>query len=157
VSGFWHGANWTFVVWGAINAVYFIPLLLANKNRTHLDIVAADRKVPTVREFFQISLTFFITCLAWVFFRSANITESFGYLKRGFTNLSFNIEYLNIERYSVEMGLLLLFFIGVEWLHRHWEHPFQGRFSFVKTIGIIGMILLFGVFSNHQSFIYFQF
>ena len=50
VSGFWHGANWTFIVWGALNAIYFLPLLLTKKNRNHIDIVAKGKQFPTLYE-----------------------------------------------------------------------------------------------------------
>ena len=53
VSGFWHGANWTFIVWGALNAIYFLPLLLLNKNRTNTDTVAQGKYLPTFKEFFN--------------------------------------------------------------------------------------------------------
>lgn len=67
VSGFWHGANWTFIVWGGLNALYFLPLLLAKKNRSNIDVVAKDSKFPSLKEIGQIVITFLLTILAWVF------------------------------------------------------------------------------------------
>ena len=66
VSGFWHGANWTFIIWGALNALYFLPLLILTKNRNNLEIVAKGKHLPTVNEFFNISMTFCLTVLAWI-------------------------------------------------------------------------------------------
>ncbi len=157
VSGFWHGANWTFVAWGALNALYFLPLLLLKQNRNNIDIVAGGRFFPSIKEIFQIGSTFVLTCLAWVFFRSSSITDSLAYLERLFTNLEFKKQYLNIERYSVEMLLLIAFFLGVEWVYRQRETPLYGKFDMVKIVIVLLMIIVFGVFSEHQSFIYFQF
>src|SRR5690554_7687979 len=67
VSGFWHGANWTFIVWGALNAIYFLPLLLTNRNRKHLEVVAEGEVLPSIKEFFLMLLTFGLTVFAWIF------------------------------------------------------------------------------------------
>src|SRR5210317_1912388 len=61
VSGFWHGANWTFIVWGGLNALYFLPLLLTKINRNNLDIVAQGRSLPNIKEFTFMLLTFILT------------------------------------------------------------------------------------------------
>ena len=157
VSGLWHGANWTFVFWGFLHALFFIPILLLDKNRNNLDQVAQNKMLPSLKEFFQMSVTFILACIAWVFFRASNITEAFHYLKNIITDTSFKIEYLNIERYSIEMLLILFIFIMFEWFHREEEHPFIGKWKWLKIAGVILMLLTLGVYSNHQDFIYFQF
>jgi D-alanyl-lipoteichoic acid acyltransferase DltB (MBOAT superfamily) len=68
VSGFWHGANWTFIVWGALNAIYFLPLLLTKKNRQNMEVVAENSFLPSLKEFGQMTVTFALTIIAWVFF-----------------------------------------------------------------------------------------
>ena len=80
VSGFWHGANWTFIVWGALNALYFLPLLLLNKNRVNTNVVAQGKYPPSIKEFFNMSITFSLTVLAWIFFRAKNIGHAWSYL-----------------------------------------------------------------------------
>lgn len=159
VSGFWHGANWTFLFWGGINALLFVPLLLANKNRKNIEIVAHNRRLPSLKEFFQILFTFIITNIAWVFFRSESISDAFRYLGRMMSsNKFFDIEYLSrIERYSFEIIFLIGLFIVLEWFSRNHETPFRGRFSFILEALIIAFLFVFGAFSNHASFIYFQF
>lgn len=157
VSGFWHGANWTFVAWGGVHALFFLPLLVMNRNRKHLEPIALDKMLPGIREFFQMLLTFCLTSFAWILFRSANISESFLYIRRLFTNLNFKLEYLNIERYSIEMLLLIVIFVLMEWFSRGKESPISGKFSYLKMIVIILLILTLGVYSEHQNFIYFQF
>jgi D-alanyl-lipoteichoic acid acyltransferase DltB (MBOAT superfamily) len=157
VSGFWHGANWTFVFWGFLHALFFLPVLLLGKNRKNLDQVAQGRWLPSLKELLQMTITFVLACIAWVFFRAPNITAAFDYLKRIFVDLDFKIQYLNIERYNIEMLLILFIFIGFEWFHRNQEHPFTGKWKWIKVASIILMLLTLGVYSNHQDFIYFQF
>src|SRR4030095_798603 len=80
VSGFWHGANWTFIIWGALNAIYFMPLLLTNRNRAHLEIIGQGRTLPTLKEFFKMSVTFALTVFAWIFFRAASVKHALNYI-----------------------------------------------------------------------------
>ncbi len=157
VSGFWHGANWTFVFWGFLHALFFVPVLLLNRNRNHLNQVSENRILPSFKEVAQMIVTFLLACVAWVFFRASTITEAFDYLKRTFATSGFDIQYLNIERYSIEMLLILFVLITYEWFHRDKEHPFYGKWKWLKIASIILMLLTLGVYSNHQDFIYFQF
>ncbi|WP_418510292.1 MBOAT family O-acyltransferase [Corallibacter sp.] len=157
VSGFWHGANWTFIVWGALHAVFFIPLLLKKQNRKHLNQVSESTLIPSFGEIFKMLKTFVLVTLAWVFFRADNVSIAIDYLQRLALNLNFKIEYLTIERYSIEMFVLIGIFILLEWFNRQKEHPFFGRFKLVKITGVMLMLILFGVYSDHQEFIYFQF
>ena len=165
VSGFWHGANWTFIAWGALNALYFLPLLLLKRNRMNTDTVAEGRYLPTIIEFFQMIITFFITVIAWVFFRADSISHALLYLKK-----TFSISFMSIP--SVLFGvnlrgylLLILFifiFLILEWTNR--ERGFGLDFDKNKTKKhtrlfiyylIVGLILLFP--GGKQEFIYFQF
>ncbi|MDC0957853.1 MBOAT family protein, partial [Flavobacteriaceae bacterium] len=77
VSGFWHGANWTFIIWGALNAIYFLPLLLTNNNRKNLGVVAEGKYLPSFRELFAMLTTFLLTVFAWIFFRADNVNHAF--------------------------------------------------------------------------------
>lgn len=157
VSGFWHGANWTFIAWGALHAFFFTPLLLRRSNRQNMGIVAPGKNLPTLKEFLQIIFTFSLTCMAWVFFRSPTIQESFNYFGSIFSNMTFKPEYLSIERYSPEILLLIGLLILIEWRYRDRENPLAGKYHFFKTSFVIVNIFLFGVFSEHSEFIYFQF
>lgn len=159
VSGFWHGANWTFIVWGGLNALYFLPLLLTKKNRSHIDIVAKDRALPSLKELFQIGTTFILTTFAWIFFRAKSITEAINYIQLIFYNInSENDLYLSsIERYSFEIIFLLPIFLGLEWIFRKNETPFEGGYQLVNEVIVLSMLIVFGLYSNHLSFIYFQF
>ena len=80
VSGFWHGANWTFIVWGALHAIYFLPLLLLSKNRRNLEIVASKKYLPTLTELIGMITTFSLVTFAWIFFRAESLAHAFTYI-----------------------------------------------------------------------------
>jgi D-alanyl-lipoteichoic acid acyltransferase DltB (MBOAT superfamily) len=83
VSGFWHGASWNFIAWGFIHACGFLPLLLLNRNRKHVtDVVAQDRKLPNLKELWQMSTTFAFVTFAWIFFRADGMSMASRYIKR---------------------------------------------------------------------------
>lgn len=158
VSGFWHGANWTFIIWGLLNAVYFMPLLLSNRNRYHIDIVAKGKKWPTIKEFFSMMLTFCLAMFAWIFFRAETVSMAIHYIKNIFLfNFKGGIAYLSIDRYAIELVGLLGLFIVFEWVSREKEHPFFGKFRYIRLVLILLGLLLFGAFTNAADFIYFQF
>jgi len=157
VSGFWHGANWTFIVWGALNALYFLPLLLANKNRVNTNLVAEGRYLPSLRELGQMAVTFFITLIAWVFFRADNVAHAFDYLKGTFSTSLFSW----VQIFPTTILGLLGFFLVVEWLGRSNEYAIE-KVDFMKRplrwgFYIILIILMFLFTGEEQEFIYFQF
>ncbi len=157
VSGFWHGANWTFIIWGGINAIYFLPLLIADKNRQNIDIVAMNRTFPSLKEVFQIFITFGLTCFAWIFFRSENALQAVIYIKRIFSASLFSFP--GIFPYKVFSFILIM--VAIEWVNRQKFHgleiadynPWIRRLFYVI---IIYIILRYANFGNND-FIYFQF
>lgn len=158
VSGFWHGANWTFVAWGFLNACYFLPLLLTKTNRRNLDVVASGRLLPRGRELLQMGMTFFVTVLAWIFFRSATVTDALAYIRRMFSASLFTWPDLP----SVSLIALLVVFIVAEWLQRDKQHALQREglpaSQFIRWsiyYFVVMVIVWFG--GTQQSFIYFQF
>ena len=159
VSGFWHGANWTFIVWGALNAIYFLPLLLTKKNRQNMEVVAHNSTLPSLKEILNILATFGLTTLAWIFFRAENINHALQYLERIF---SFSI-FQNPDVLPKEILLLLFIFLLIEWVGRKGEYgierinrTFSRPFRWVTYTLIVTMIFLFTSSSNVE-FIYFQF
>ncbi|MGV3765563.1 MAG: MBOAT family O-acyltransferase [Chitinophagaceae bacterium] len=166
VSGFWHGANWTFVVWGALNALFIIPSVLFKTNRKHLDTVAVGRVFPLPGELGAMLLTFTLTCFAWIFFRAASIGHAMEYLVR-LCNLKFNAEALQDMFLFVSSGPklvipALLLFIVIEWVGRDKEYairslgirwPMFVRLSFYNLL----VFMLFFFSGKEQEFIYFQF
>jgi D-alanyl-lipoteichoic acid acyltransferase DltB (MBOAT superfamily) len=157
VSGFWHGASWTYVTWGLINALYFIPLLLLHKNRSNLDTFQLSFNFASLKIVLNILLTFTITCLAWIFFRAKTIHDAIAYIKRMVTNLHFSPEYFSFERYSYEILFMLFLFVMVEWNNRYKTEPISGKYSYFKAGLSIAAILALGIFTDYKNFIYFQF
>ncbi len=82
VSGFWHGANWTFIVWGAYHAFLFFPLMMLKMNRKYTDVVAKGRIIPSIKEFVQMSITFMLALIGWIIFRADNIGSALDYIAR---------------------------------------------------------------------------
>lgn len=154
ISGFWHGANWTFIAWGTLHAMLYIPSFIFNTNRKYLSTVVAENSLfPTAREFFQITTTFLFVTIAWVFFRSDTISIAFEYVFKMFTAFSFSKIDLNGLIYIV---LLLI----CEWFLRHDERNFvlPKNKIYSYAIYIVLVILVYSKFFNTESqFIYFQF
>src|SRR5574343_291994 len=157
VSGFWHGANWTYIVWGLINAIYFLPLLLQNKNRSNMGEIVMGWDIGSLKTILNILGTFALSTLAWIFFRAKSLTEAIGYLQRMFTDFHFESQYLNNERYNFELLLLVFVFVVVEWFNRSKVEPLSGKASWVKVTLAIMALLALGVYSDYKEFIYFQF
>lgn len=164
VSGFWHGANWTFIVWGALNAIYFLPLMLTHRNRRNLDIVAKGKLFPSAREALNMFITFSLCVLAWVFFRSDSVAGAIFYLSGIFSPTLFSGLSITGSKLLTLMFLLplIIAFMVIEWLGREneyaiaticakWKRPL--RYSFYYTIILV--IFLFA--GKEQQFIYFQF
>ena len=157
LSGFWHGANWTFLAWGLINALYFLPLLLLNKNRSNIETVSLQWNFSSLKVVWSMLATFLLTCLAWIFFRAKTIEAAFDYIGHIFIKPSFLPQYLEHERYNYEIVLLLFTFILVEWNCRTRVEPISGSYSKWKLALCIAAIAALGTYSDYKEFIYFQF
>jgi alginate O-acetyltransferase complex protein AlgI len=161
LSGFWHGANWTFIFWGFLNALYFLPLLLLKRNRLNTNIVAENTLLPSIKESAQIISTFAITALAWIFFRSENLNQAFEYVVRIFTVHKLAMIDQSILARSTPAILLCVFVYSIEFLQRKENFGIESLFSKSKVIRHLFyyfLIFLIGYFSNGKTeFIYFQF
>jgi D-alanyl-lipoteichoic acid acyltransferase DltB (MBOAT superfamily) len=162
ISGFWHGANWTFIAWGALNAIYFLPLLLTNRNRNNLDTVAQGKFLPSFKDALNMLLTFGLTLIAWIFFRSANVESAFHYIAKIFSPSLFEMPWFESIRDSIYTSIIIVVFIVIEWLGRHHEYAIEKlainwqtplKWSFYYAIAMA--IFLFG--AKASPFIYFQF
>ncbi|HEY9256945.1 MBOAT family O-acyltransferase [Chitinophaga sp.] len=158
VSGFWHGANWTFIVWGALNALFIMPLIISGKNRHHLEIVAQGRFLPTIREAGAMFRTFLLTTLAWIVFRAANINQAWEYIRKIFSRSLFTVP----EVTPANVMILIIVFMLIEWWGR--EQPYAiarlGLSSprpvrWMAYYAILAAIFYFA--GTEQQFIYFQF
>jgi alginate O-acetyltransferase complex protein AlgI len=158
VSGFWHGANWTFIAWGALNAIYIMPSIILNTNRTNLDIIAYERKLPSIREFLSMLLTFGLTVFAWIFFRAENLGHALTYITGIFSSTLFNTP----EIMPYKLFILIILFMVMEWsgrreqyaiahVGRSWHETWRWSFYFVL------IAVLFAFKGTQAEFIYFQF
>ncbi len=164
VSGFWHGANWTFIVWGALNAIYFLPLLLTNANRNNLDIIAKGRILPTIKEFLLMLLTFWLTVFAWIFFRAENIGHAVSYISEILSPSLFSMPKFVGMNQALTTLILIASFLLIEWWGKegHYGIQFINKINYRPVrlslyILILSIIYLFGNFGDTVEFIYFQF
>ena len=162
VSGFWHGANWTFIIWGFLNALYFLPLLLSEKNRNHIDIVAKGKVLPSLHELFMILLTFGLTVFAWIFFRAESVSHAFDYIRGIASPTLFEIPSFTKIYLAGAMLLLITGFLLIEWKGREEQYAIEklgltwNRFTRYALYYILIVFIMFSGKEN-QQFIYFQF
>jgi len=162
VSGFWHGANWTFIAWGFLNALYIMPSIFFKTNRNHLDIVAQGNYLPTIREFLSMALTFGLTVFAWIFFRSDSIAHAFHYIG-GICSASIAKPfYFPYFFRNIPLMKLILICMIIEWFGREQQYAIATLFSGLPKIlrwGVYYLILstIFIFAGTNQQFIYFQF
>jgi alginate O-acetyltransferase complex protein AlgI len=162
VSGFWHGANWTFIIWGALNALYIMPSILFKTNRNNLDIVAPGKNFPTVKDFMAIALTFGLTVFAWIFFRAESVTQAIHFIAEIASRSLFTVP--NFPRMTtglITIGFVILL-LTIEWMGR--EQPYAIAKLGIRwprpvrwTVYYIIILLIFVFAGSNQQFIYFQF
>ena len=158
VSGFWHGANWTFIIWGALNAFYFLPLLLLNKNRKNMEFTTHTSALNGFINFFKIIFTFSLTCFAWIFFRAESLKQAVDYIANLFTKTIV----LKPEVLPIKIIIVLCSFIFIEWKNRHKKHVLANINEKYNTLLRWGLyyIIIFSIIllaDEKQDFIYFQF
>ncbi len=161
ISGFWHGANWTFIVWGVLNAIYFLPLLLTKRNRNNLGTVAQGKIFPSLKELLSMLFTFILVVFGWIFFRTENLPHAINYISEILSPSFFEVpKFSNTRIFSI--ALIICVFVLIEWLGREqqfaiqnlgikWKRPIR----YVMYYAIIITIFLFS--GKYQQFIYFQF
>lgn len=162
VSGFWHGANWTFIAWGAYHAVLFLPLILSGKNRKYTNAVAEGKTLPTVKEFFQMGLTFGAVVLGWIFFRAESMGDALEYIKKIAQPETVHSFYRILDYQKT--CFLLLIMLTAEWFGRENQYALEKwgltwkkglRYAFYFFIALL--IICFGCREKTLEFIYFQF
>ena len=155
VSGFWHGANWTFIFWGLFHSVLFLPSFLFNTNRKYTSSIIGENKLlPTIKEFYQVSRTFILVTIAWVFFRSDTILDSLFFLKKMF--LEFNLPY------KFRGGLQnILFLLLLEYMSRNDEKNILGfrnkKLRYLLYFILFMHVIIYQIKNQSVNFIYFQF
>jgi D-alanyl-lipoteichoic acid acyltransferase DltB (MBOAT superfamily) len=156
VSGLWHGANWTFVVWGFLHALFFLPLMFPERRGTQSEVVAGGRQMPSLREALQLALTFGAVTVAWVFFRAESVGLAFHYVARMFDVTDWGLPSVLPAR----CGLYITVMLAVEWLNRDQEHglsvvrvPRLMRWVCYLSLGYAVALLS----ADAQTFLYFKF
>ena len=162
VSGFWHGANWTFIIWGALNAIYFLPLLLTNNNRKNLGIVAEGKLLPSLRELFSMLTTFALTVFAWIFFRAENVSHAFSYVREIFSESVLSKPDFSGKMVALTTMIFIVIFLFVEWFGRDEDYAIKLLFKNKKRMQqlfytLIVIIIYFMYPIKESEFIYFQF
>ena len=165
VSGLWHGANYTFIVWGALHAVLFLPLLLTGRNRMNTGTAAPGRVLPTMTDAVRIILTFSATTFAWIFFRADDLPNAMAVLRgiaHGVLNQPMTLLLLPKTLLSLPPAPFILLMIGMEWWQREQQHALENiasRFSTPVRWAIYYALALIVIHysGEEQTFIYFQF
>jgi len=162
VSGFWHGANWTFIIWGALNAIYFLPLLLTNNNRKNLGVVAEGKLLPSFRELFAMLTTFILTVFAWIFFRAENISHAFSYIGGIFSDTILDKPVFNFKLQAIFTILLIIFLLFLEWFGKGDKFALEKILLHLKKpyryfLYLLLALLVFFMAGKPAEFIYFQF
>lgn len=160
ISGLWHGANWTFIVWGAINGFYLVFAIYTKNLPLRLNRLIRLSKTSKFNNAIQIFVTFILVCFSWIFFRANNISDAFLAIKKIFTEkgtLFYETPSMLIFSF---LGILILFVVEIK------NEYYKNKFSIFNNenwlirnlsyAGIVILILLMGVFDGGQ-FIYFQF
>ncbi len=159
VSGFWHGANWTFIVWGLLNAIFILPSIIFKSNRKNLDVVANGKTLPSLHEFFAMLLTFMLSTMAWIFFRAKTLEEAFDYFGAMYSHTMFSMPQIT----PVFLSILIILFVSIEWRGRSDNFAIQAiGLKWPKAIRWSFYLFLVMMIGAHiqiveTTFIYFQF
>ena len=158
VSGFWHGANWTFIAWGVFHAVCFMPLLLRGKNRKYSgNCVAHGKSLPTFHELWAMSMTFVVAVIGWTFFRAPDISTAGSWLWKMLTFTDLHVRQCGLG-YLKHVAVVLAILVVVEWLNRDRDIPKLPRKKWLRWIVYyVVLVLVLFLRPQPQAFIYFQF
>ena len=162
VSGFWHGANWTFIIWGALNAIYYLPLLLTKNNRNNLETVAHGKFFPSIKELLFMLLTFGMTVFAWIFFRANNIGHAISYISEILSPSLFEIPKFAGMQGALTTIILVTIFVIIEWIGKKGQYALS-NITYLKNRSLrwsiyLSIVVLIVIFKGkQQEFIYFQF
>jgi D-alanyl-lipoteichoic acid acyltransferase DltB (MBOAT superfamily) len=161
ISGVWHGAGYNYILWGLLNALLFIPLMIFKRNRTNIEIVAINRTLPTLKESLQIFLTFNLVVITWIFFRITDISDLFEILKKIFSPSFFVFPTILSSLSFISISVFIICMLVIEFQGRR-ENFGLDNLIFKKKwqrwglyYAIILSIIWFG--GSEQQFIYFQF
>lgn len=162
VSGFWHGANWTFIFWGILNAVYYLMYIRFLNRCSYLKDHTIDSSQPALKELPQILFTFSLTAFAWIFFRAENMNHAVSYISGIFSPSLFTMPDYPEMRKSLITIISVTIFLLIEWKGRDHQYAIsQLGLSWKKTYRyVLYYLMIFVIYcftGEKQQFIYFQF
>ena len=163
VTGLWHGANWTFVIWGVLNALYFLPFLLIKSVKSKGGVVAQNSILPTLNEMRLMLSTFLLNVLGIIFFRAVNLSQALDYISGIFSKSLFTLPYYRGIGWSRPLLILIVFFMIVEWFGRKNKYALESlknlRSPLLRRSAYCVILILIGVYmwAERTDFIYFQF
>jgi D-alanyl-lipoteichoic acid acyltransferase DltB (MBOAT superfamily) len=157
LSGLWHGPQWTFVLWGLLNGVYFIPYVLADRLKKHRSVVAEGRALPGLADLAGILTTFVLVAVSRVLFRSPDMPSALGYFDRLFSASLFTLPDFGLESLWIVAGLM-----AVEWVQRDREHvlSLENRhlvWRVAVAAGVVALIAVSGNAGHPTEYVYFRF
>ena len=170
LSGFWHGANWTFVLWGAYHALLFVPLLLLNKNRRYRDTVATvtlpdgttkTKLLPSFKETGQMLMTFALAVFGWIIFRAQDISQFGEVISTICSDSLLSVPWLKTRSFYIPLFINIMILLGVEWQNRTESHGLakisEKRYIRHIVYYILIFIMIYAQPTSDATFIYFQF
>ena len=162
VSGFWHGANWTFIIWGFLNALFIMPSIILKTNRNNLEIVAMNKLIPSLKDFFNILLTFSMTVFAWIFFRAEDFDAAMTIINQILFNFDAQVFWPFYENYKEVLWMIVLAMA----IHLIPDDAAEKLIAKTKTIPLViymiiffAFLILYGYFKSAEQVlpIYLQF
>lgn len=173
ISGLWHGANWTFLVWGVLHGFYMVFSIVTKQSRDNLVNAIGLSKLPTVHKILRILTTFTLVCFGWIFFRSASVSNAIFIISRLFTGWYVVMDFEKLKHLVLSLGLneyqfviAIASIIIMEIVHLMQRKYGSMRiflskqpifFRWTVYYGLIFGIIVFGQLEGAQQFIYFQF
>ena len=166
ISGLWHGANWTFLIWGALHGIYYVVELITKEIRGRLRVVVGLDRLPSINTVLSVITTFVLVCFAWIFFRANSATDAFyiiSHLPRGWGSMLVTADVfaaLGLKQFQFEIlfGTIAIIFLQVFEHYGGMEGPFFQSTSWLRWpiyYALFAIIIVFGFGSS--QFIYFQF
>lgn len=165
LSGLWHGANWTFVVWGAYNGILIIIYLQLGMNKKRSEIISPNRFIPSMREILEMIVTFSLVVIGWIIFRAESLQHAIGYFNGMISQSLAQVpNFRDIDVGSMQLCYTLVFICVlqiVEWSLRKkrfgldLSHCSHWLLRWSIYLSIIAMLTIFS--GEQEKFIYFQF
>ena len=162
LSGLWHGADWSFVAWGAYHGLLLVLLILLNRNTKYEHVVAHDRVFPSFKELGQMVLIFTLVTIGWMMFRASTITDFYHYILKIFSQSSFTPIWLGNKVDYIPLFVCIGCMLIIEWVQRNKHHGLEmdkARINKVLSL-LMYAFALFVIFALRVAmvrFIYFQF